>query len=321
MQENIQINNTILERFLTLEQKGRLAHAYLFVGSIDSGKGETALGVAKLLNCEQLQENMFCDQCSVCRKINTANHPDVHMIDNGFGESIKIEQIRELLSQIKLRPFSARKKIFILRNIENMTLEGANALLKTLEEPSANSLLILTTSVIEKNLDTVRSRCHVMYFLPSSNTGLERHLTKDYDEESSQAHFLAYFAEGCLGRARKLKDQGFFDRKNEIIDRFIVRGADEAYVKKILGEKEKTKEFLDVFLSWIRDAMLVKAKVEDGRLAHIDRLNELKSFQEEYSFPELSQLYMEVVQMCKLLEENLNIKIPLAVIRERLNHG
>ena len=122
MQQEMQINNSIVERFSMLNKKERLAHAYLFIGPSNIGKGETALAIAKLINCEQSGVKAYCDICSACIKINSGNHPDVMIIDHEYGEAIKIEHIRALLNQSKLRPFLAERKVFIINNIENMTL-------------------------------------------------------------------------------------------------------------------------------------------------------------------------------------------------------
>ena len=117
MQQGCQLDHSILQRFAFLKKKERLAHAYLFIGPSDIGKGETALAIAKLVNCEAPEGEMFCDTCPSCIKINSGNHPDVYMIDNGYGESIKIEMIREILSRNKLRSFMAARKVFIIKNI------------------------------------------------------------------------------------------------------------------------------------------------------------------------------------------------------------
>ena len=221
---DIPVNENVLKHFAALEKKGLLAHAYLFVGPAYIGKVTTAVAVAKFLNCEDKKNRegtYFCGRCPACLKINSGNHPDVHILQVAPGESIKIDAVRELLAQIRLRPFMAAKKIFIVHNIEDLTTEGANALLKTLEEPSANSLLILTTAVPERVLETVKSRCHVIPFAPASQRALAARLVQYYDEDKDQAHFLAYFAEGCLGKARRLKEDGLCATKDEIIDRYI----------------------------------------------------------------------------------------------------
>ncbi len=323
MQKEIQINDSAVNRLITLNKNKHLAHAYLFIGPKDSGKGETALTIAKIINCEKNiegKEIQACDGCPSCVKVNAGHHPDIHITESAYGDTIKIEEVRDLLDQIRLRPFMGVKKIFIMKNIENLTAEAGNALLKTLEEPSANSLLLLTTSVLEKNLDTIKSRCHAIYFLPTANNRLAEVLTKYHHQDPLDAHFLAYFSEGCLGKAKKLKDDKIIERKNDIIDRFILSDGGEAFLKEILAEKDKTKEFLDILLCWVHDALLVKAQAAEENLINQDRVKDLNKFQLRHSFAELESLYEEIVKMCQWLDENLNLKMPLLIIKERL-HG
>jgi DNA polymerase-3 subunit delta' len=314
----IQFNQAVLRRFAVLKEKGRLAHAYLFIGPPDIGKGETALAVAKLMNCEAPREEVFCDACPPCRKISSGNHPDVFVVDNGHGEPIKIEQVRELLGRDRLKPFMASRKVFVICNIENLTVEGANAFLKTLEEPSAGSLLLLTTSAPEKNLDTIRSRCQAVYIPAVLSHNLAGELRQEYDMDAESSHFLAYFAQGCPGTARRLKENRFLEQKDVFIDGFILNRPRETSVKEMLADKVRTKEFLNILLSWLRDAFLVKAGVGDGRLVHLDRLADLKRFQKRYVLKDLDKLNAAVVNMCQLLADNLNIKLPLLIIGEQL---
>ena len=315
------LNESIIRRFAFLNQKGCLAHAYLFIGPEGIGKKETALAIAKSVNCENRKdkkESFFCDRCSACQRINLGSHPDVHCIEAQNEGVIKIEQIRELLDQVKLRPFEADKKIFIIQNVEFFTLEGANALLKTLEEPTQSSLLLLTTSVPERILDTVKSRCHTIYFVPFSQRSLMRRLSEFYKEDDLQSHFLAYFSEGCLGKAKKLKENKMFQWKNKIIDEFISSEVNEHFIKEILIDKDTTRKFLDILLSWVRDCLLIKAGVDDHHLVHRDRLHDLNRFHKRYFFNELLDLSDEIVRMFKFLSDNLNVKIPLLLISERL---
>ena len=201
-----QINASAMERFKRLIANHRLAHAYLLVGPQDSGKTQTALSLAQLVNCES-ETGQPCGECPPCRKIASGNHPDVHVLGNDEMDSIKIEEIRFLLSRAHLMAYEAKTKVFIIRNIELMTLEAANALLKTLEEPAPNTLMILTTSVPEANLDTIKSRCHTVKFFPSSVNRIAKLLT-DEGVQPQDAHFLAVYSEGCLGKTRKLIKAG-----------------------------------------------------------------------------------------------------------------
>lgn len=307
----------ILNQLVGLKKLGRLAHAYLFVGPSMSGKGETALSFAQYLFCES-ETKSTKDNCPACQKIESGSHPDIHIIDNGYGERIKIEEVRQFIEHVKFRPFMAEQKIFIIKNVENMTLEASNALLKTLEEPSAESLIILTASALEGVIGTIRSRCHQIYFTPESNQKLEERLVSDHHIDIYEARFLAFFSQGCIGKALHFKKKEYFSFKNTIIDQFILSRNSENFIKGILSDKDKTKSLLDVLLSWARDSMLVKSAVDDERIIHIDKLLQLRKFVEGYTFDELNDLHQAIVKARKLLGENLNIKIPLMIIKEKI---
>ena len=318
MSHESQINQSVLNRFSILAKAQRLAHAYLFIGPLDIGKGETAIAVAKMIHCSNSGKESGCDACPTCLKIKAGTHPDVYTIDNGYRETITIEQIRVLLGKDRLKPFSGPRKVFIIRNIENMTIEGANAFLKTLEEPTASSLLLLTTSVSEKNLDTVRSRCQAVYFPPQARRHLAGRLKQEYRLNDTDAHFLAYFAEGCPGRARRLMDAGAIRLKDAAIEQAILTRPSEAYIKEILVNEERTKDFLDILSSWLRDAVLLQSRAEDQQLIHWGRRRELGRFVENYTLEELNGLNQAVMNMYRQWADHLNVKLPLLIIGEQL---
>lgn len=321
MQHTIQEHPNVLQSLAHIKTQDKLAHAYLFIGPREIGKSETALAAAKMLNCEDAAaaaQGCYCGQCANCKRITSGNHPDVHLLAVDEGEKIKIDQIRSVFSKIKLKSFFANKKIFIIKDADALTPESSNALLKTLEEPSANSLLILTTSMIEHVLPTVRSRCHTIRFFPMDNAELTTTLMREGGESEATAHFLSYFSEGCLHKAMRLQNTGAITFKNEVIDRFVLNPNSDDYTKKILTNKVKTRAFLDVLFSWTRDAILLKGGCRRSSIIHLDRKNDLETFQAKFSLNELSHVEESIVQMFKMLAENLNIKIPLMIIRERL---
>ena len=306
----------VLRRLKALEEKGLLAHAYLFVGMKGVGKSSTALQFAKFLNCEvKKKDTFFCNDCPSCIKVNALTHPDVHVIEHDKPESISIEKIRDMISQTQLKPFISSRKVFIIKDAELLTLEAANALLKTLEEPPDKSLLILTTSAAEKNLETIRSRCQTIHFAPSGPDEVQKILIKE-NVPSDAAHFLSFFAHGSLGQARQLQHAGIFDKKNDVIERFLLKDDSEALLKEVLSSKEETKLFLDVLLSWVRDCCLLKSGVKKENLIHADRLKDLKDFESRMSLDELTQISAEVIKTYGLLAENFNLKVPLIIIKE-----
>lgn len=313
-------NQTILKRFDLLETTEKLAHAYLFVGPKGSGKAQAASEIAKLLECENRKKSEACGVCPSCIKLSSGNHPDVHWVERQDSEFIKIEQVRDLLDQIRLRPFLGRKKIFILKDVEFLTEEGGNALLKTLEEPSVNSLLLLTTSVAERVLDTIKSRCHTITVSALPKDSLAEHLKKAYNADTYGAHVLAYYSEGCLGKAVGLKEEDFLKRRDQILDQFVFAPWNEAFIKEVVADKLKARELLDVLFSFVHDAYLSKAGVSEDQFVHMDRKHDVLRFENRFSSDELNQLKKEILTMYKLLADNLNIKMPLLIIKERI-HG
>ena len=313
------IHADILKRFALLDERERLAHAYLLVGPEGVGKKETALALAKMLNCTGVKsgQNLYCNACPPCQKINSGNHPDVWTIEAPPNETIKIEEVRNILDQVRLRPFEANKKVFILRRAESLTAEAANALLKTLEEPTASSLLLLTTASPDNVIETVRSRCHAVHFLTAAKDKLAAQLMTYYHVNGLEAKFLAHYVHGSTGRAKELHAAKFFERKNALIDEFILTPDVSAFLKK-LSEKEDVRALLDVLLSWTRDAVLFKLGNDREQLIHQDRIRDLERFQGRFTFEELRSLFKKIVESRELFEENLNAKLSLLIVKEMM---
>ena len=151
----------ILRRALTA---ARVPHAYLFYGMRGIGKQTVARQFAKALNCKK-GNGVACEQCPSCLKITNGNHPDVVTIVPE-GIFIKITHVREMQNQIKFKPFEGEKRVFIVVDAERMNEPAANALLKTLEEPSPANVLILVTSRPFQLPETILSRCQKLRFDP-----------------------------------------------------------------------------------------------------------------------------------------------------------
>ena len=152
--------------------RGRVAHAYLFSGD-DLGEMEgLARTLAKTLNCAHPPSRAAngqpldsCDACLNCRRIDGGGHPDVQWIrPESKLRVITIDQIRELIQTISLKPTEADYKFAVIVCADRMNVQAANAFLKTLEEPPARSVLVLLTSAIEQVLETILSRCLRLHF-------------------------------------------------------------------------------------------------------------------------------------------------------------
>ena len=155
----------VLQRSL---RSGKTAHSYLFEGVSGSGRKKTALALIQALFCTTLPDDA-CGVCPSCRKIDGGNHPDIHQIAPlPDKRDISIEQLREMQHDLSLRPYEAPRKVCIIEPAERMSVSAANSLLKTLEEPPGNALIILLTENAGMLLSTVRSRCQLIRFAPLS---------------------------------------------------------------------------------------------------------------------------------------------------------
>jgi len=311
------VSHDMINRFAKLLEIKRLAHAYLFAGPKRTGKSETALSVAKLVNCDRPTKEGFCDTCASCLKINSHRHPDVHMTAPG-EDSIKIDDIREILTQSQLRSFEAKIKVFIVADVDRLTLEAGNALLKTLEEPTKDTLILLTTSVLDRVLDTIKSRCQVCFFFPLSRETLKKRFSADQQVSDLESHFLAYFSEGCPGRIAEGESKDVLKRRNEIIDQFVLSDNDETYLKKILEDDRKTAEMIQFLFCWFRDLMLFQFNITKAHLVNADRVADLERSSRNYSFEELSDILDDLTKTRKALDDNFNVKIPLALLKEKI---
>src|SRR5579862_39122 len=156
-QQSLQLLQRSLER-------GRLAHGYLFSGSDLESLEAIARTLAKTLNCEKPvckggQAIDSCDHCLSCKKIEHQNHPDVHWVrPESKSRIITVAQIRELMREIQLKPNESKIKVAIVVASDRLKVEGANAFLKTLEEPPADSVIILLTTDPQRMLETIVSR-------------------------------------------------------------------------------------------------------------------------------------------------------------------
>jgi DNA polymerase-3 subunit delta' len=310
-------------------KNSHLEGSYLFVGEEGIGKKLVAKTLAKAVNCEG-QTLDSCDSCVSCLKIEKGQHPDIHIIDNstalnvshapsqkiGLEESdaIKIEHIRQLQKEINLKPYEGRKKVFIIDNAHSLTPDAANALLKILEEPPSVSLIILISAKPALLFKTIISRCKMMKFYPLQRTELEEFLKKDFHLDNNLAHYLAYFCEGRIGRALKLKDTDILREKNRIIDAFtLVRrpGSDKLSIEN----RNNVRVHLNILTAWFRDIYLIKIGTPYRELINLDRKEELLRLMSRYAFMDLYEIFNSLSNSLLYLDRNVNIKLLLSNLK------
>lgn len=204
----------MLRRSLT---RGRQAHAYLFAGAPGIGKSRFARIFAQSLFCEKHVDTdlLTCDQCSPCRQMNAGSHPDFFAIGCPEGKNEipvsvfygdKERRGQEgLIHDLSLRPMAGTRRIAIIDDANLMNEEGANAMLKTLEEPPPNSMLILIAENLDAMLPTIRSRCQLVRFSPLAATDVsDLLLENEIASTPEEAQAAAAMSEGSLQIASQL---------------------------------------------------------------------------------------------------------------------
>ena len=137
--------------------QGRVAHSYLFCGSLGSGKTTTARVLAKAVNCVSPQEGDPCQQCGSCKSITEGRNMDIVELDAASNRGV--EEMREIRDKVNFQPAQSKRKVYIIDEAHMLTREASNAFLKTLEEPPAHVLFILCTTEADRILPTIQSRC------------------------------------------------------------------------------------------------------------------------------------------------------------------
>lgn len=141
---------------------GRIPHALLFSGAAGLGKTGMAVEFFRAMNCAG-RTGDACGTCGSCLKAASKSHPDLVMV-NPESRWIKVDDIREVIADVGLKPFEARTKCIVIEPAESLNTESANALLKTLEEPPANTVILLISHRPKLLLPTVLSRClHIRF--------------------------------------------------------------------------------------------------------------------------------------------------------------
>ncbi len=215
--EGIEGHDEIVAGFVRAAARGRVAGAYLFLGDEGVGKSTFSLRLARVLTCEAPGEGLTaCGRCSSCIQAMAGSHPDIDVVAKPEERAtIPLEafigtpehRMREgLCWRILLRPAVGQRKVAIILDADAISEEGANCLLKTLEEPPDAAVLILVGTALERQLPTIRSRCKVLRFHSLSPEVIARVLDAEGLGDPATRSHAAAAAAGSLARARLLVD-------------------------------------------------------------------------------------------------------------------
>lgn len=299
--------------------KGMVHHAYLFHGPDGVGKKTTAYALAAALNCLAPEDGNACGRCSACLAIAGGTHPDLFRI-HPQGKNIKIDQIRELQEALSYKRWQGNYKIAVIDEVDLMTDEAANSLLKILEEPSEKTCFVLITSRPQSLLPTIWSRCQ-QYSFRALTPELIEQILLEQGISSSQAKLFARLSYGSPGQAlAKLKDDNFLNERQRALEycrKLQDGGTEECFEVAASLNEEEDEEILDLMAGWWRDLLVWQASRSEKLLVNIDLYDTIR--QGNLPLKSLKSALLELEKARQRLRYNANRKLCLEVMTLKIN--
>ncbi|MGG0125296.1 DNA polymerase III subunit delta' [Bacillus paranthracis] len=303
--------------------KERISHAYLLEGGKGTGKFATAIQMAKSFLCSQRNGVEPCHVCTNCKRIDSGNHPNLHIVKPD-GLSIKKQQIHDLQEEFSKTGLEANKKVYVIEHADRMTANAANTLLKFLEEPSSDTTAILLTEQSHQILNTILSRCQVVTFRPLPTESLIRRL-QDEGVTTSLSTLAAQLTNSFDEALALCSDEWFAQARALVIKLCEALEKDKASIffvqekwGKHFGEKEQLQQGLDMLLLIYKDLLYVQLGEEDRLVFH-----EQKEMFESFSYAQrriVSALF-NILEAKNRINANVNAQLVFEQLVLRLQEG
>ncbi len=316
-------------------REGRVPHSLIFTGPAGVGKRQFALQLAKSFVCGTLSQHQGCGECAACARVEQlsipesserfrdsfkrvffSSHPDVASVVP-YNRAIFVDAVRDLEREAFFRPYEARARFFVIDEADKMNDAAANALLKTLEEPSETSYIVLVTSRPDSLLSTIRSRCQIVRFAPVERDEVREHLVSRKVFTDADAQLAACLSGGSIGRAllfdieryKAMRDHALAIIEKATTHRDIAGLLKEAEVLNDAKHKEDFEEMLGVIESLLRDVWLIALGVPAERAKNLDIADELSTLAAAADPRQLAAMMKEIDILRQNLVVNINRKM------------
>jgi len=298
---------------------GRVGHAYIFSGPKGIGKKTMARIFAGLLLCEKSDGVKRCGECPSCLLFDNGSNPDFREI-NPADSSIGVDKIRDMQSDIIIRPLYSTRKVYLITDADRMTVQAQNCLLKTLEEPPSYAVIILTSSNYDALLETIRSRAVNYSFKKNSFEEVKEFLKTNIKMADKPIDFIASYADGIIGTALRLADSDEFTGiRDKTID-IIIKLSDSKLasvfdIYKFFDEnKSYIETILDIMVLFYRDLIMVKKEQSGHILINSDKKDIILNNAERFSLRKLLSNIEAVETANKYLKQNANFQLTIEVM-------
>ena len=317
----------ILRQFEANLGLGQIPHAMLLTGPPRVGKMTLALNLAQALNCTE-PGPAPCGECRQCSRISLGQHADVRTVSVAQGSAngrasrtvIGIDDIKDVLRQISLKPYEGSRIVIIFDGAESMSEEAANAVLKTLEEPPAEVVFLLLTANEGALLPTIRSRCQRYSLSPAPLEEVTRRLQEDHGAGPEESERLARLSRGCMGWAvdaaanpEVIEDlEVQLDRMKAVCESGL--GERFSYAAELATlfsrDREAARQLLYLWLRWWRDLLLIKEGAEDYA-ANRPRLLELQVLASTLTTSAIVAFIKRLLTTLQALDQNASPRLAL----------
>lgn len=272
--EQVRGHDAARQQLLAALRRGRLGHAYLFVGPAGVGKRRFATEFAKALLCEAPPaEFAACDRCPACAQVAAETHPDFAVVRKPDDKlELPVEVTREACAGLGLKPVRGGRKVTVVEDADDFNDESANCLLKTLEEPPPGAVLVLLATAVERQLPTVLSRCQVVRFHPLSSADLKLVLLDHQVTDPAVRDRAARLGGGSPGRALALTDEGLWQFRQTLLaavgtsrpDAVTLAGKMWAFVEAAGKESRDQRDRASLVVRLLADVLQTALRVALG---------------------------------------------------------
>jgi DNA polymerase-3 subunit delta' len=299
-------------------QHGRMRHAYLFTGPSQIGKTTLARAFAMTLNCTG--ETPPCGECRACKLIAKEGHPDITTIEaEEEGGTLKIDLVRGLQQIVALRPYEARYRVAILKRFHEANPNAQDALLKTLEEPSPHTVLIVTANSADSLLSTIVSRCQPLRLRPLAIDTVRQALEWEWNAPQDVAKTLAQISGGRIGWAiRALADTTALDRRIAALDTLdnVLQGNRRDRFKlaeQLAKDKAELFYLLEVWVGYWRDVLL-RATRSQVPVTNYDRRTRIEALAQHAGLDQIETALLATRRTLDYLGKNVNTRLALETL-------
>ncbi len=300
---------------------GRPSHAYLITGPAQVGKTTVARAFAQALVCER-QTGTPCGECKTCQRVTQGRYPDIQFIA-ASKNNIQIDQVRAIQTDAAIAPLEGKHKVFIIREIEQATAPAANALLKTLEEPAPQVILLLTTAHRDRVLPTIISRCQVIGLRPLPLAQVQEALQTRWGVDEERAALLARLSAGRLGWAvaAHTTPELWLARAKYLDDLLTLMSAGHlgrlAYAETLSRNGDEIELALGLWAAWWRDVLLVQRGLPQA-LLNLDRKTQVLQQADLFRPEQVTGALTDLTQALRRIKANVNARLALDVLVLRL---